>query len=109
MMIKNPELLKKRLNAKEKQSEQSMVLKLSGLMFLAGFIIAGLNYRFNWNMMPASISIGAAVVFLLAYALYAEVLRENTYLSRTFEVYGTRFHFFFCDFSRISFRYCKEN
>jgi len=86
MMIKNPDLLKKRLNAKEKQKEQNMVLKLSGLMFLAGFILAGLNYRFGWKMLPAGISIGAAVVFLMAYLLYAEVLRENTYLSRTIEV-----------------------
>lgn len=86
MMVKNPELLKKRLNAKEKQGEQSTVIKLSGLMFLAGFIIAGLNYRFRWNVLPASVSIGATIVFLLAYLLYAEVLRENTYLSRTIEV-----------------------
>lgn len=86
MMIKNPELLKKRLNAKEKQREQSMVIKLSGLMFLVGFIVAGLNYRFKWNMLPTSVSIGAAVVFLLSYLLYAEVLRENTYLSRTIEI-----------------------
>lgn len=86
LMIKNPELLKKRLNAKEKQREQSMVIKLSGLMFLVGFIIAGLNYRFNWNMLPTSVSIGVAMVFLLAYLLYAEVLRENTYLSRTIEI-----------------------
>lgn len=86
MMIKNPKLLKKRLNAKEKQREQSMVIKLSGLMFLVGFVIAGLNYRFNWSMLPKSVSIGATVVFLLAYLLYAEVLRENTYLSRTIEV-----------------------
>lgn len=86
MMIKNPELLKKRLNAKEKQSEQNMVIKLSGLMFLAGFIAAGLNYRFQWNMLPKNVSIIATVVFLIAYLLYAEVLRENTYLSRTIEV-----------------------
>lgn len=86
MMVKNPELLKKRLNAKEKQEEQNLVIKLSGLMFLIGFIVAGLNYRFNWIMLPVGISIGATVVFLLAYLLYAEVLRENTYLSRTIEV-----------------------
>lgn len=86
MMVKNPELLKKRLNAKEKQSEQNMVIKLSVLMFLGGFVIAGLNYRFQWNMLPSGVSIGAAVVFLLAYLLYAEVLRENTYLSRTIEI-----------------------
>ena len=86
MMIKNPELLRKRLNAKEKQSEQNMVIKLSGLMFLVGFIVAGLNYRFKWNVLPTGITVGATIVFLLAYLLYAEVLRENTYLSRTIEV-----------------------
>lgn len=86
MMIKNPELFRKRLEAKEKESEQSLVVKLSGLMFLAGFIVAGLNYRFNWHMLPTSVSIGGAIVFILAYFLYAEVLRENTYLSRTIEV-----------------------
>lgn len=86
MMMKNPELLKKRLNAKEKEQEQSVVIKLSGLMFLVGFIVAGLNYRFEWHMLPTGVSIGAAVVFLVAYLLYAEVLRENTYLSRTIEV-----------------------
>ena len=86
MMMKNPELLKKRLHAKEKQQEQSVVIKLSGLMFLIGFIVAGLNYRFEWHVLPAGVSIGAAVAFLLAYLLYAEVLRENTYLSRTIEV-----------------------
>lgn len=86
MMFKNPELLQKRLDAKEKQKEQSLVVKLSGLMFLAGFIVAGLGYRFNWYLLPKGIVIGASVVFLIAYLLYAEVLRENTYLSRTIEV-----------------------
>lgn len=86
MMFKNPELLKTRLDAKEKQKEQSLVVKLSGLMFLAGFIVAGLGFRFNWFVLPKSISIGAAVVFIFAYILYAEVMRENTYLSRTIEV-----------------------
>ena len=86
MMLKNPYLLKKRLDVKEKRSEQSMVIKLSGLMFLAGFIVAGLNYRFGWHMLPKAVSIGAAVAFLIAYLVYAEVLRENTYLSRTIEV-----------------------
>lgn len=86
MMVKNPELLKKRLNAKEKQAEQSLVIKLSGLMFLAGFIVAGLNFRFSWIVLPEWITWVAAIVFLVAYALYAEVLRENTYLSRTIEV-----------------------
>lgn len=86
MMIKNPGLLEKRLDAKEKQAEQSLVVKLSGLMFLAGFVVAGLDFRFGWCPLPKTVSIAAAVVFLVAYALYAEVLRENTYLSRTIEV-----------------------
>ena len=86
MMLKNPELLKKRLDAKEKQDEQSLVVKLSGLMFISGFIVAGLGFRFNWFILPKGISIGAAVVFIISYVLYAEVLRENTYLSRTIEV-----------------------
>lgn len=86
MMFKNPELLKSRLNAKEKQKEQDVVVKLSGLMFLAGFIVAGLGFRFDWYTLPKYVVIIAAVVFLIAYILYAEVLRENTYLSRTIEV-----------------------
>ena len=86
MMCKNPGLLKSRLNAKEKQREQSLVVKLSGLMFLSGFIVAGLDFRFGWLPMPKAVSIGGAVVFLIAYVLYGEVLRENTYLSRTIEV-----------------------
>ena len=85
-MFKNPDLLKSRLDAKEKQKEQSLVVKLSGLMFLAGFVVAGLDFRFGWLPLPKSVTIGAAVVFVLAYALYAEVLRENAYLSRTIEV-----------------------
>ena len=86
MIFKNPELLKKRLNAKEKQKEQNLVVKLSGLMFLAGFIVAGLGVRFDWYTLPTPVVIISAVLFLMAYALYAEVLRENTYLSRTIEV-----------------------
>lgn len=86
MMIKNPELLKKRLNAKEKQSEQQLVIKLSGLMFAAGFIIAGFDFRFRWIVLPEWLSWAASAVFLLSYLFYAEVLRENTYLSRTVEV-----------------------
>ena len=86
MMFINPDLLKKRLNAKEKQEEQSMVIKLSGCMFLIGFMIAGFGVRFGWYMLPDKVVIASAVVFLLAYILYAEVLRENTYLSRTIEV-----------------------
>ena len=86
MMFKNPNLLRSRLDAKEKQQEQSLVVKLSGLMFLAGFVLAGLGVRFRWYVLPTGVVIGAAVVFLIAYILYAEVLRENTYLSRTIEV-----------------------
>ena len=86
MLKKNPALLEKRLNAKEKEREQSLVVKLSGLMFLVGFLVAGLTFRFGWYMLPKGVSIAAAVVFLASYALYAEVLRENTYLSRTIEV-----------------------
>ena len=86
MMKKCPELLRKRLNVKEEQTEQKEVIVLSGLMFLAAFIAAGLQFRFKWLMLPDWISYAAAVIFLLAYALYAEVLRENAYLSRTVEV-----------------------
>ena len=86
MMVKNPELLKSRLDAKEKEKDQDLVVKLSGLMFIGGFAVAGLGYRFGWYMLPIGVSIGAAVVFLIAYVLYAEVLRENTYLSRTIKV-----------------------
>ena len=86
MMKKNPELLKKRLNVREKETEQKEVILFSGLMFLASFILAGLSFRFGWLMLPFSVSIIAAIIFLAAYALYAEVLRENTYLSRTIEV-----------------------
>ena len=86
LMKKNPDLLRKRLNAKEEQAEQRTVIALSGLMFLAAFLLAGLNRRFGWCVLPAWASWAAAGVFLLAYALYAEVLRENAYLSRTIEV-----------------------
>ena len=86
MMAKNPALLRSRLNAKEKQREQSIVVKLSGLMFLVGFILAGLSYRFGWLMLPRWVSVLGAVLFLMSYSLYAEVLRENTWLSRTIEV-----------------------
>ena len=86
MMFKNPDLLRKRLNAKEKEAEQGLVIKFSGLMFVLGFVTAGLNFRFQWIVLPKWISWAAAVVFLLSYLLYAEVLRENTFLSRTIEV-----------------------
>lgn len=86
LLCRNPSLLKKRLNAKEKESEQSLVIKLSGLMFVLGFVTAGLSFRFHWLVLPKWVSWAAAVVFLLFYLLYAEVLRENTFLSRTIEV-----------------------
>ncbi len=86
LMALNPELLKKRLNAKEKQVEQNIIIKLSGLMFILGFVIAGLDFRFQWIRLPDWVSPVFAIVFLLSYLLYAEVLRENTYLSRTIEV-----------------------
>lgn len=86
LFVKSPELLEKRLDAKEAESEQRTVVALSGLMFLAAFILAGLSFRFGWLMLPFPVSIAAAVVFLAGYAMYAEVLRENTYLSRTIEV-----------------------
>ncbi len=86
MWKKSPDLLRKRLNAREAQSEQKTVILLSGLMFLASFVLAGLNERFRWIVLPPAVSWVAALVFLLAYALYAEVLRENAYLSRTIEV-----------------------
>ena len=86
MMVKSPSLLEKRLNAREEQAEQKEVILMSGLMFLAAFILAGLNTRFKWIVLPDWVSYAAAGLFLLAYALYAEVLRENAYLSRTIEV-----------------------
>ena len=86
MMAKAPELLRKRLNAKEKEDDQKIVQTLCGLMFVAAFVVAGLGMRFGWIMFPAWASWLAAVVFLAAYALYAEVMRENAYLSRTIEV-----------------------
>ena len=86
MMLRNPELLKKRLNAKENEDEQKTVILLSGIMFLAAFVVAGLNHRFGWIVMPRWTAIAAACVFLAAYLMYAEVLRENVYLSRTVEV-----------------------
>ena len=86
MMKRCPDLLRKRLNVREEQAEQKTVILLSGLMFLAAFVAAGLNFRFNWRVLPSWVSWASAAVFLLAYALYAEVLRENAYLSRTVEV-----------------------
>ena len=86
MLAKSPELLKKRLDVKEKRSAQKGVVGFSGLIFLAGFVVAGLDYRFGWSKMPLWVIITASVLFLVAYGLYAEVLRENTYLSRTIKV-----------------------
>ena len=86
LLMKNPELLRKRLNSKEEQPEQKTVVLLSGLMFVAAFVAAGLSYRFDLLMLPVWVSLAASVIFLTAYALYAEVLRENAYLSRTVEV-----------------------
>ena len=86
MLWKSPELLRKRLNMREKEAEQQDVVKFSGLMFLLGFVIAGLDHRFKWLPMPGWLSVAAAVVLLLSYAAFAEVLRENAYLSRTIEV-----------------------
>lgn len=86
LLVKSPELLQKRLSAKEKENTQKGVVALSGLLFLAGFIIAGLDYRFGWSHVPTWIVIVASVTLLASYALYAEVMRENAYLSRTIEV-----------------------
>ncbi len=86
LMFKDPELLRSRLNAKEKVGTQKKVVGFSGLMFLAAFILAGLNHRFGWNSLPEGVIYGAIAVFLAAYLVYGEVLRENSYLSRTIEV-----------------------
>ena len=86
MIAKNPGLLRKRLDAKEKEKEQKSVVGLSGLLFIASFILAGLNWRFQWLLLPDWAVYAAAAVFVICYLLYAEVLRENTYLSRTIKV-----------------------
>ena len=86
LMVKSPELLEKRLRAKEGRGEQSLVVKLSALMFLVGFIVAGLDCRFGWSELPRWVNWMGAGLFLLSYLLYAEVMRENAYLSRTVEV-----------------------
>ena len=86
LMIRNPEVLRKLLNAKEKEAEQKSVILFGGLMFVIGFVVAGLDYRFQWLVLPEWLVIAATVVLLFAYLLYAEVLRENAYLSRTIEV-----------------------
>ncbi len=86
MMVKNPELLRKRLNAKEKETEQKAVVTISGLLFITTFIVASLNWRLDWWVLPNWVVWVAAVIFLASYLLYAEVMRENTYLSRNIEV-----------------------
>lgn len=86
LMIKNPELLRRRLNAKEKEGEQKQVIILSGLMFFLGFIIAGLNFRFKWFELPNIVTIISSIIFVISYALYGIVLKENAYLLRTIEV-----------------------
>lgn len=86
MMFTNPDLLKSRLDAKEERKEQDTVVKLSGLMFIVGFVISGLGVRFGWYTLPKTVTYIGAALFLVAYILYAEVLRENTYLSRTIKV-----------------------
>lgn len=87
LMCKNPGLLKKRLNSKERHSKQRTVVIISALMFLVGFVVAGLTFRFDRYMLPASAVVTASVAFIVGYAMYAEVLRENAYLSRTIEVF----------------------
>ena len=86
LLCRNPQLLEERLNAREQAGEQKTVVALSGLLFLTGFLLSGLNARFAWLLLPKGVSLASAAVFLLAYALYGEVLRENTYLSRTIRV-----------------------
>jgi protein-S-isoprenylcysteine O-methyltransferase Ste14 len=86
MLAKSPELLAKRLDAKEKQAAQKGVVGLAALMFIGGFVVAGLDHRFGWSVMPVGIVVAAAVVFLVSYLLYAQVLRENAWLSRTIRV-----------------------
>ena len=86
LLIRRPDLLEQRLKHRESRREQSLVVKLSGGMFVAGFVLAGLDFRFGWSRLPDWVSYGAAGLFLLSYLLYAEVLRENPWLSRTVEV-----------------------
>lgn len=90
LFIKAPELLKKRLNVKEKQGTQKGVVAFSGLIFLAGFIIAGVDFRFNWSHIPDFVVVAASVLLLVAYGLYAVVMKQNAYLSRTIEVQGNQ-------------------
>lgn len=86
LVVKSPELLEKRLHSKEKEAEQSVVVLLSLIMFLGGFIVSALDFRFGWSKMPTAVVIAASVILLISYGLYAEVMRENAYLSRTVEI-----------------------
>ena len=86
MLVKSPDLLSKRLNAKEKEGTQKAVVALTGLLFIISFVTAGLNWRFNWWILPDWTVWTATALFIISYLLYAEVLRENGYLSRTIEV-----------------------
>ena len=86
LLFKAPDLLKKRLSAKEEETTQKGVVAVSGLLFMAGFVVAGLDFRFGWSKMPLWVVILSSVVLLISYALYAEVMRENAYLSRTIEI-----------------------
>jgi hypothetical protein len=86
LLIKKPDLLRKRLNAKEKESEQKLVLFISAMMFISAFVIAGLNFRFQWSELPKTVVLIASILFLIGYIMYGEVLRENKYLARTVEV-----------------------
>jgi protein-S-isoprenylcysteine O-methyltransferase Ste14 len=86
LLCKAPELLKKRLNSKEKESEQKIVILLSSLIFVVGFILAGLDFRFEWTQLPLPVIVVGAILFLFSYGIYIEVMRENAYLSRTVEV-----------------------
>ena len=86
LLFKSPELLQKRLNAKEEEKTQKGVTAVSGLLFVAGFVVAGLDFRFGWSHVPVAAVVGASVILIVSYALYAEVMRENAYLSRTIEV-----------------------
>ena len=91
MLVNNPKLLESRLTAKEKEKEQDLVVKLSGLLFIGGFVVAGLDYRYKWFELPFFVTIIATVVFIVAYILYAVVLKQNTFLSRTIEVQDNQY------------------
>ena len=88
MLIKAPKLLEKRLNVKETEKEQEKVVTYSGLLFIVGFIIAGLNYRFDWTVLPNVVITISSILFILSYIFYGEVLKENAYLSRTINIYA---------------------